>query len=262
MARSGFGSSSCPDWEEMEKPLVLLIPGLDGTGQLYFKQLRPLSSRYRVLAWSFRSRAVFDFEDLVQELGAGTEGEAPGSILVVGESFGGIVAMHYVLAFPERIRRLILVNAFPYYRRRVRIRLGRALAPLLEWKTSRRIKSVIVDRILRSEGIEEPDIENYRRVVRQVQLEAYYRRLLLVQQADLRARLHEIRVPTVILASGRDKLVPSKREASYMASKMPHATLHEFPRAGHALLLTPGFTLADYADECKMNARVSSPDEQ
>ena len=56
----------------------------------------------------------------------------------------------------------------------------------------------------------------------------------------------EICVPTVLLAAGRDKLVPSIREAYFMAARMKEARVHEFPDAGHALLVTPGFSLADY----------------
>jgi pimeloyl-ACP methyl ester carboxylesterase len=185
----------------------------------------------------------------MRELGEGTECEDPGSILVVGESFGGVLAMHYVLDYPQRVRRLILVNTFPYYPRRVRIRLARLLAPLLHWGASRKIKDHIVDRILILEGIQKSDLEQYHKIIREVDLQEYCRRLRLVQQIDLRSRLPEIAVPTIILAAGRDKLVPSTREARFMASRIPQATVHEFPRAGHALLLTPGLSLADYADE-------------
>ena len=62
----------------------------------------------------------------------------------------------------------------------------------------------------------------------------------------MRARLGEIRARTLLFASGRDKIVPSLAEARFMASRIPRAELHEFPRAGHALLLTPEFFLADY----------------
>jgi pimeloyl-ACP methyl ester carboxylesterase len=59
-------------------------------------------------------------------------------------------------------------------------------------------------------------------------------------------RLSEIKVPTLLFASGRDKLVPSAQEGRFMAARIPNSKLYEFPRAGHALLLTPGFRLADY----------------
>jgi pimeloyl-ACP methyl ester carboxylesterase len=232
-----------------DKPLALLIPGLDGTGLLYYRQIAALSRRHRVVAWRFKTAGEFDLPDLMRELGSGTEGEDPGSILVVGESFGGVLAMHYVLDYPQRVRRLILVNTFPYYPRRIRIRLGRLLAPLLRFDLSRKIKDLIVDRVLIGEGIQQSDLTQYHEIIREVDLREYCRRLRLVQQIDLRPRLHEIAAPTVILAAGRDKLVPATREARFMASLIPHAVVHEFPRAGHALLLTPGLSLADYADE-------------
>jgi 3-oxoadipate enol-lactonase len=230
-------------------PLALLIPGLDGTGLLYYRQVEALSRRYRVRPWRFAARAVFDYADLVQELGDGTQAEARHSVLVVGESFGGVLALHYALAFPERVRRLILLNTFPYYRRRLRARLAELLAPVLAWGASRKLKDRIVAAILEREGIGREDINRYHAIVRQVDMQAYRRRLALVRQVDLRPRLGEIRAPTVILVSGRDKLVPSTLEAQVLSSGIPHAVVHEFPRAGHALVLTPGFSLADYAEE-------------
>lgn len=241
------------------KPLALLIPGLDGTGLLYYRQLAALSERYRPLAWRFRDAGEFDIPDLVRELGEGTEGEAPHSILVVGESFGGVLAMHYVLAYPERVRRLILVNTFARYPGRLRIGAARCLAPLLRYRLACRIKDYAADRILAREGIAPADLRRYREIVHGVDLRAYCRRLALVERADLRGRLGEIAVPTVILAAGRDKLVCSVRQARYLASRIPRAIVHEFPHAGHALLLTPGVSLADYAEEGILNHRKSRP---
>jgi len=228
------------------KPLALLIPGLDGTGLLFYRQVEALSARYRIRAWNFRRRSRFDFPGLVEELREGTEGEEPKSILVVGESFGGPIALHYVLALPERVRSLALINAFPYYRGRRRIRLICALAPLLRWSAARGVKNWLVDRTLAFEGILPGDRARYRRIVQQIDQHAYRQRLELVKQVDLRAELEKITVPTILFASGRDKIVAAVREARGMASIIPHAKLHEFPRAGHALLLTPGFSLADY----------------
>jgi pimeloyl-ACP methyl ester carboxylesterase len=228
------------------KPLALLIPGLDGTGEMFYRQIAALSPCHRVLAWKFRDRSSFDFHDLVEELGEGTAGEEPGSILVVGESFGGTVAIHYVLAYPERVSCLALINTFPYYRPRRRILLGRRLVPFLRVKGLKNIKDFIVDRVLAREGVPEEDRETYRRIVQLVNLGAYQRRLELVQQVDLRPRLHEIAVPTLLFASGLDKIVSSIMEARFMASRIPDSTVYEFPKAGHALLLTPGFSLATY----------------
>ncbi len=228
------------------KPLALLIPGLDGTGLLYYRQIAPLEERFRVLAHRFRPRGDFDYLDLIEEL-AGTASEAaPESIVVVGESFGGTVAMYYALAHPERVSRLVLINTFSRYGSRVRIGLGCTLAPLLRWKGIRRLKNFVVDRTLALEGILPEDRARYHEIIQQVHHPAYCRRLELVRAVDLRPRLKEIKVPTMLFASGRDKIVPSIKEARFMSALIPQARLHEFPHAGHALLLTPGFVLADY----------------
>ena len=231
------------------KPLALLIPGLDGTGLLFYRQLDALSARHRACPWRFGTKAGFDLSDLTREIGDRTAGEAGGSILVVGESFGGLVALSYVLHFPERVQRLILVNAFPYYRRQERIRLARALVPFMNLKLGRLVKNYVVDRTLLGEGILKEDRRRYHDIVSQVDPAAYRRRLELVQKVDLRPKLGEIAVPTVLLASGRDKIVPSIAEARFMAERIPRAQVHEFPDAGHALLLTPGVSLADYVTE-------------
>ena len=228
------------------KPLALLIPGLDGTGMLYYRQIEALSAHYRVLPWRFRPRSDFELPDLTRELGEGTAGEPPGSMLVVGESFGGLIALDYVLSYPERVRLLVLVNAFPYYRGRLRIRLARPLARLLDYRIAQRAKNYIVDRTLQAEGIPEEDRRRYHEIVRQIHPAAYRRRLTLARDTDLRPRLASITVPTLLLASGRDKIVPSVTEAHSMAARIPCARVHEYPEAGHALLLTPGVSLADH----------------
>lgn len=231
------------------KPLALLIPGLDGTGNLFYRQLEALAGKYRVRPWNYGPGTDFDLAGLTHKLASATSGEAPGSILVVGESFGGLVALNYVLHYPERVRRLVLVNAFPYYRRRLRLRLAHALTPLLLLKAAQGVKDLIADRTLLWEGVSAEDRKRYLEIIRQVDPEAYRRRLQLIREVDLRPRLVEIAVPTVLLAAGRDKVVPSVLEARFMAARIPRARVHEFPTAGHALLLTPGISLTDYEGE-------------
>ena len=228
------------------KPLALLIPGLDGTGLLYYRQTKPLEERYRVLAWRFQPRAEFGYPDLVEELACASRDEAPGSLVVVGESFGGTIALHFALEHSRRIARLVLINTFPAYRRRLRIRLGCSLARMLQWRGIRELKNLIVDRTLAAEGVLPEDRRKYRELIREVYPPAYCRRLQLIRGLDLRKRLKSVTVPTLIFASGRDKIVPSIEEARFMRSQIPQAELYEFPNAGHALLLTPGFVLAEY----------------
>jgi len=239
-------ANNCMIDQATSKPIALLIPGLDGTGGLYYRQIQPLSAMYHVAVQAFSPLSDVTFEDLVEELAETVSDHANRPIVVVGESFGGTVAMHFVLAYPERVRALALINTFPYYRRRGRIHLGCRLLPLLQWAVLKRIRNSVVDHVLASEGIPLADRLKYQEIIRRVSLPAYRRRLELVRDVNLIGRLTEIQVPTYLFASGRDKLVPSIVEAHFMASRIPHAVLYEFPHAGHALLQTPGFSLADY----------------
>ena len=228
------------------KPLALLIPGLDGTGLLYYRQVKPLEERYRVLPWWFQPRAEFAYRKLTAELAQATAEEPPSSLVVVEESFGGTIALHYALTHPEKVNCLVLINSFAVYTRRWRIRLGCRLAPLLLWRGIRELKNFIVGRTLALEGIPLEDRNRYRELIKQVYHPAYCRRLQLARDVDLRAKLNLVSVPTLLFASGRDKIVPSIEEARFMSTRIPDARLYEFPQAGHALLLTPGFVLADY----------------
>lgn len=247
-----------PDTQSDAKPLALLIPGLDGTGLLYYRQIEALSARYRVTAWRFRQRSDFELSDLTDEIGEATGGEPAGSMLVVGESFGGLLALDYVLRYPEKVRRMILVNAFPCYRGRLRIRLARLLAPLLVFGFATKVKNYVVERVLAREGILSEDRRRYREIVRQIDPAAYRCRLQLIQKLDLRQKLPQVAAPTVLLASGRDKIVPSVAEARFMRNRIPHAEAHEFPRAGHALLLTPGVSLADFDGLSELKEQASA----
>jgi pimeloyl-ACP methyl ester carboxylesterase len=228
------------------RPRILLLPGLDGTGRLYYRQVDRLAERYRATPWRYAGAETAGYPELIAQLEDATSMEPPGSVLVVGESFGGTVALHFALAYPERIRLLALVNTFPVYRRRMRIRLACRLSPFLDWSSARRFKESIVERTLALEGIAPEDRARYREIIATVDRVGYRRRLELVRDVNLSARLPELRMPTLIFASGRDKIVPSMAESRFMAARIPNARLHEFPRAGHALLLTPGFWLADY----------------
>jgi len=229
-----------------DKPLALLLPGLDGTGGLFYRQIEALAKRYRVTPWAYARGGDFTLSDLIRDLGCETAGEEPHSILVIAESFGGLVALKYLLQYPDRVRRLVLVNSFPHFRRRLRICMARTLVGFLRFTFGRWIKDFVVDQALQREGILAEDRQRYQEVVRQVDLPAYRRRLQLVQETDLRLQIETITVTTVLLAAGRDKLVPSVAEAHFMATRIAHAQVHEFPDAGHALLLTPGVSLADY----------------
>src|SRR5262249_20261738 len=132
MNHPGPGGSSPPeaegrDRDPRERPPLVLAPGLDGTGLLFYRQVPLLERRFRVEGHTYRDdRETLDalVADLDERLGraiaaGGASGER-GAVLV-GESFGGALVLRYALAHPGRARALVLVGSFPYLRRRARL---------------------------------------------------------------------------------------------------------------------------------------------
>ena len=61
---------------------------------------------------------------------------------------------------------------------------------------------------------------------------------------DLRHALPHLTMPTLVIHGTRDAVVPFCC-AEYLAARMPAATLHALPDAGHALPLTHASQLAE-----------------
>jgi pimeloyl-ACP methyl ester carboxylesterase len=125
----------------MAEPLVL-VPGLDGTGLLYYRQVPLLARRYEVTTHRLRDTAMA-IGELVDELHARVEAAAPGApVTLVGESFGGALALSYALTHPERVKRLVVLNSFPYFAPQARLWLGYHLLRGVPWGVMRIVRQL------------------------------------------------------------------------------------------------------------------------
>src|SRR6185436_16266776 len=109
-------------------PLLIYIAGLDGTGQLFFKQTPQLTHSYRVVTFRSRDHGQFTYEDLADDIAAIIRELGQHQATILGESFGGTVALNFALRYPQLVSRLVVVNSFPRFRKRFTIRLGAMLA--------------------------------------------------------------------------------------------------------------------------------------
>jgi pimeloyl-ACP methyl ester carboxylesterase len=147
------------------------------------------------------------------------------------------------------VDRLIIVNSFARYRRRIRIRLAAWLSahvPLsMAWPVRKlgNIAGLLVDRVPRE------DRRRFLTAVRTASAEGYARRLHLISELDIEDRLAEIEAPTLLIGCGRDWLVRSVREAQLMAARLPHAQVKLFPDAGHACLVGDQVRLASIVND-------------
>ncbi len=226
-------------------PLLVFIPGLDGTGQLFFKQSPALSRSYRVVTFRTRERGQFTYEDLADDVAAIIRDQRERRATIVAESFGGGVALTFALRHPQMLDRLVVINSFPRFRNRIEIKLGSWLASALPFPSIWPFRKVACIMGLWADGVSKDDRRRFFKAVKTVEGEGYVRRLKLIRNLDLRDQLSIIDAPTLFIAAEKDHLINSVREARAMARRMPDATVRIIKGAGHACLLGNRVHLAE-----------------
>jgi 3-oxoadipate enol-lactonase len=230
-------------------PLLIYIAGLDGTGQLFFKQSPALTRSYRVVTFRSRDNGRFTYEDLSNDLAAIIRDLGEKQATILGESFGGTVALSFALLYPAMVKRLVVINSFPRFRGRVKIRLAATLAAGLPFHLLWPMRRAATTVGLLVDGVSREDRRSFWKAIRTVSAEAYARRLQLIAELNIENRLSEIQAPALFIAGERDLLIRSAKEAQAMAARMPNATIRIIKGAGHACLMGDRVRLADLLAE-------------
>ncbi|HYP28249.1 MAG TPA: alpha/beta hydrolase, partial [Blastocatellia bacterium] len=116
MSQAEETRTGCSYKVEGRGPLLVFIPGLDGTGELFFKQKPDLVGSYRVATVHLSEQGDFTYEDLTDDVAAIIKELGEERAIIIGESFGGTVALSFALRHPGLIDRLIILNSFPRFR--------------------------------------------------------------------------------------------------------------------------------------------------
>ncbi|MDK3017096.1 alpha/beta fold hydrolase [Pseudodonghicola flavimaris] len=118
-ARDAF-AARCPeqrlavngrDWGYVEMgagPVLLLIPGTLGRGDIFWQQIEALSDRLRVVAVTYP--ATGSIAEWAEDLAALMDLLRISSASVLGSSLGGYLAQYLAATAPHRVRRLLAAN--------------------------------------------------------------------------------------------------------------------------------------------------------
>jgi pimeloyl-ACP methyl ester carboxylesterase len=226
-------------------PLLVYIAGLDGTGELFFKQAPALARTYRVVTFRSRDDARFTYDDLADDVAAIINDLGERRATIVAESFGGGVAFTFALRHPLMVERLVIVNSFARFHARLKIRMAALFGSVMPFWLTSQARLLANGLGLRVEGVQGDDRRRFFKAIRTVKRPSYLRRLQLIIDLNLEDRLAEIQAPTLFIAGDKDLLVPSAREARSMAARMPNAKVTLIKGAGHACLLGDRVRLAE-----------------
>ncbi|MEZ4425478.1 MAG: alpha/beta hydrolase [Gemmatimonadota bacterium] len=224
-------------------PPLVYVPGIDGTGRLLYRQTPRLQERHTVVTYRLRDDAtamdtlIADLDrvlDAVEDLGPPT---------LVGESFGGALALSYALARGERIHRLVILNSFATLRPRLNLTLAAWGLEKLPWQAMARMRRLAAFR-LHSPHTPRAERERFHAVMEETTRTGYVNRLRILANHDVRDRLPQLDVPTLFLAADRDHLVPAVRQGRMMERSTPDSRLEILEGHGHICLIAPDLDLA------------------
>jgi pimeloyl-ACP methyl ester carboxylesterase len=232
-------------------PPLLFIHGLGGAWQNWLEQIPRLAESHRVVAvdlpgfgaspmppWEISIPAYGRFiRDFCERLGISRAS-------VVGNSMGGFIATEVAITDPERVDELVLVSAAGITWARARrepaamiARMVQAGAPLaLRFQLSgirrprlrhRAFQGVFHDpNRLRTELL-------WENLAAAMNSPGYYDSITTLWGYDIRDRLEEIEVPTLIVWGRNDRVVPVPAALAYKRRIGDNTELEIFDRCGH-----------------------------
>ncbi len=222
------------------------------------------STRPRGRTWTPRAQAELIHKAL-QQLGI----ERP---MVVGHSWGTLVALELALLYPAEIKSLVLLSGyyFPTLRPDVpmlaapaipvigdvyRYTLGPLVARLL-WPIMLRIIFGPANPPPRfNDGF--PKWMAFR--PKQLRASAAESGLLIPSAAALRDRYEEIRIPVFIVAGTKDRFVRAKRHSARLHSKIAQSDLRLLPEVGHMIHHVATRAVVAVIDAAAKVAHVTPP---
>lgn len=226
---------------------VLYLPGIDGTGRLLHRQ-RGLAERFDVRCASYPQDDRHTYAELVAI--ARGHLDATGPAVVLAESFGGAVAILVALERPDLVRRLVLVNTFARYPRRLWIDVLGAVGPWLPWVAAHPATRALRGYFFFGPQVSRAEQDAWWERTEDVPLRVYGHRFRLLRDIDLRPRLAGIDIPTMVFVAQNDWIVPAPA-GRVIARRLPRARLLEVP-TGHAGLIDPRVDVAAWLESADL----------
>ncbi|WP_261401794.1 pyrimidine utilization protein D [Chenggangzhangella methanolivorans] len=228
---------------------MLLSTGLGGFGAFWKPQLAALEQRFRVIVYDHRGcganagplpngYAIAHMADDVVEI---LDAAGVGRCHFAGHALGGLVGLELALKSPERLATLTLVNAWAAVSLHTLRCFEARLALLRHVGVEAYVKAqpiFLYSAAHAAANAEAIDREVAHAIAAFQGEETLLRRVSALSAFDVRDRLGEIAVPTLVAASRDDVLAPWTASRD-LAERLPAAELWMAESGGHA------FTVVD-----------------
>ncbi|MCL2075082.1 MAG: lysophospholipase [Betaproteobacteria bacterium] len=208
------------------RPILTLLPGMDGTGELFAPLKDALGDTWDVRCVRYPGAIPLDYPALEALVMSALPKSEP--YLLLGESFSGPIAISLAARAPESLRGLVLAATFARSPRP----MPSFLLPIISLMPM--IPTALLGPWLLGCSNTRTLRAMLNRSLAQVAPKVLRTRLRNVMQVDVMERLRAIRVPILYLRADEDKLIPGSASE---AIKAVCPSLHiEAIRAPHGLL--------------------------
>lgn len=234
---------------------LLLVPGLSGRGSFWVNQLPDLARDFRVVVHDHRgtgrsthSRIRYSVEQMADDALRLMDALGIEAAHLVGHSTGGAIGQVIALEHPHRLRSLVLSATWagpdPYFRRLFESRKGVLTSQGVE--AYLRASALYMSPpawISANDALLEQ--QHVAALAEAAPVEVTASRIDAILRHDRRARLHDIRVPTLVIVAADDMITP-RFYSDELAKHVPGARLVVLDAGGHAapIVAAPAYNAA------------------
>jgi pimeloyl-ACP methyl ester carboxylesterase len=150
------------------------------------------------------------------------------NVVVLGHSMGGAIAQMVGLDQPSQVIGLVLVGTG------AKLRVSPAILEAIQ--TNYEAAVDMLNQFYWS-GTQNPDVAaDYRRAMLACPPEVMFYDFLACDQFDVRDRLAEITLPTLVISASADQMIPMKF-GQFLTEQLPQAEFAQIEQAGHMMTL-------------------------
>jgi pimeloyl-ACP methyl ester carboxylesterase len=226
---------------------LLLLSGLGSSRLGWWKQIEPLSQKYRVINMDNRDAGdsalgtrPYSITDLADDAAGVIKNLNLAPTFVMGISMGGFIALHLAVRHPALVEKLILVSTSAGGATQVNPAPEIAATLIRDPKQDLEAQIRHTYSLIAGPGYMQENPEDLDKIVeyamaKPMSLESYQRQLGAVMShraGGVRDRLGEIHVPTLIIHGAADPLVPYPNGQA-LAADILNAKLSPYAGVGH-----------------------------
>jgi aminoacrylate hydrolase len=242
MPKISIGDAELYFEEQGTGPALLLVPGLSGQGSFWARQMPHFARDFRVVVHDHRgagqsthSRITYTVEQMADDLLRLMDKLGVDSAHFVGHSTGGAIGQVIAQDHPERLRSLVLSATWggrdAYFRRQFESR--QEILTRLGVEAYQRASVLMLAPPWWVRDQDAAIVEQHRQTAATAApVEVTTSRIDAIVAFDRRARLSEIRTPTLVIVAADDMVTP-RFYSDEIASRIPGAKLVVLEGGGH-----------------------------